>query len=134
VPREAVTRKLLQLHMESDHSACIYFLSKDAFLYYLPAFVALVVEEFEELDLLPFSLIWYFTGHLEPGADNADAKVQEVLSELTAREVDGLRWFAEFLRTHHEDAFVDGSLDRFDQVLESCASAREEASSKGAPN
>ena len=122
VPREAVTTRLLTLEMAADCSACIHFLSPDAFLYYLPSFISLVVEDFERLDLLPFTLVWYFTRHLDEDWGHPNPRALAVLAELTPREADGLRWFADFLHTHHEEAFTDGSLDRLDQVLETCPS------------
>ena len=135
VPRDAVTARLLHLEMESDCSVCIHFLSKDAFLYYLPAFISLVVEDFERLDLLPFTLVWYFTQHIDEGyGEDANPLSLAVLAELTPREADGLRWFADYMRTHHQEEFLDGSLDRLDQVLETCPSEKAPAAGMGARN
>lgn len=60
--RDEITLNVLINKYPGDYSAALFFMTEEALLYYLPQFMKLCLLHYEEVDVLPLSLLTLFAG------------------------------------------------------------------------
>ena len=60
--REDINVNSLSEEYPGDYSAILFFMTEEGILYYLPQFMKLCIQHYDEVDVLPESLIVLFAG------------------------------------------------------------------------
>jgi hypothetical protein len=79
-----------------DHSACLNFMSPAAFAYYLPTYMLLALERYEEADLAAEAAVAAFAPISIPGVEGLRARRRAALTAAQQQAVgEFLEWFTE---------------------------------------
>ena len=98
---EDVSLDVLRDEYDGDASACLCFMSPQAFWYYLPAYMLIAIDAYDEADVV---------GHAAVNALVADDLTRR--SGLTAPQRRAIVAFLEFMQDRHADDFLPGELER----------------------
>jgi hypothetical protein len=91
------------------HSAGIFFLTPEAYRFYLPAYLLAALLHYNQADTLPDSVVF----SLIPPSDAKDAQVyRRRLEGFTAAQRQVIRCFLEFQKEHHAQDDPLGDLDK----------------------
>ncbi|NOZ85134.1 MAG: hypothetical protein GXP49_02495 [Deltaproteobacteria bacterium] len=94
-----ITLKLLQDEYNCDGSACLAFMSPEAFRYYLPAYMIIGVTEYEEADLIGDAAIYA----LSPPQDNGLIESwSQKISVFSEKQKEIIAKFLQFMHENYE--------------------------------
>jgi hypothetical protein len=98
-----ITLDALLAGYNGDASACLNFMTPEAFRYYLPAYLFIAIDRFKESDVIPYSVVWKLTAPEHPGPD-----MDWFLSRVEGLSLEQRRViieFLQFMRTAHAEHF-----------------------------
>lgn len=84
-----------------DPSACLGFMTPQAFRYYLPAYLLVSIDNLPESDVTPETTVWALTAPETPGPD-MDRFVAR-MDGLTKRQAQAIKSFLEFRKAEYAD-------------------------------
>ena len=91
------------------HSAGIFFLTPEAYRFYLPAYLLAAVLHYDQVDTLPDSVVF----SLIPPSDARDVEAyRQRVEGFTATQRQVIRCFLEFQKQHHSQDDALGDLDK----------------------
>lgn len=99
-----INYKRLNHDYEMDPSACLSFMSDQAYRYYLPAFLLLCLESYDEADIIVNNVI-YSLSPPEDSHSNAMKKFLSRMSEFTLEQKTSIRSFLEYIQELHGNDF-----------------------------
>ena len=101
---EAISWADLSENYPGDPSACLGFMTTEAFSYYFPAYLLIATEHYDDSDTIPSVMIF----KLQFPTDELDrAKFLEWVSSLSDSEKRSVRSFLYFMQSHHSDDFLN---------------------------
>ena len=89
----------LNREYSQDPSACLGFMTPQAFRYYLPAYLLISIDNFTESDVIPEATVWKLTAPEHAGSDMD--RFMERMEGLTKKQVQAIRTFLEFWKAEH---------------------------------
>jgi hypothetical protein len=95
----------------ADASACLTFMSPEAFRYYLPAFLLVLVENFQEADVLVETVISSITPRRDQSKPALVEFVRLRLEGFTPEQREAIRLFLEYMKREHGQEYLFGELD-----------------------
>jgi hypothetical protein len=95
----------------ADASACLTFMSPEAFRYYLPAFLLVVAESFDEADLLVQTVVSSITPRRDQSNRALVEFVRKRLEGFTSEQREAIRLFLEYMKREHAQEYLFGELD-----------------------
>lgn len=100
---EEITAKTLQEDYRGDGS-CLAFMSDEAFIYYLPAYMVIAIQEYEEADVIADSAVFALS---PPKGDIAHLRPwwQERVAGFTKRQREAILLFLQFMHEHHKEDY-----------------------------
>lgn len=101
--------KEIPLDVLRYHSSAIFFLTPEAYRFYLPAYLIAGSVNYDEADVIPDSVVFSIT----PPSDERDFDdYRRKMEGFTPLQRKALRSFLEFLKKHHAEDFPLGELDK----------------------
>lgn len=96
---QQITLKSLQDEYNGDGSACLCFMSSEAFRYYLPAYMIIAINEYLEADVIRDSAIYA----LSPPADNDLIESwNEKISNFSDKQKEAIIKFLQFIHENYK--------------------------------
>ena len=99
------------LHEEyiGDESACLFFMTREAIAYYAPAFMLICLEQYEDADLIPDTVISVLT---TPTIGNEDCHaLTRWAANFDDRQRMAIDSFLKHMRKKHPEDFGDQMMD-----------------------
>lgn len=100
----------LDLEFLRYHHASLFFLTPEAYRYFLPAYLRVSVLSYRKADLIPGSVLYSLTPPADPGPDK-DEFLSRVAT-LSQGQKRVIRRFLEYLRDAHRGGFLRGEINR----------------------
>ena len=103
-----ITAQLLWSEYIGDGSACLSFMSPQAFVYYLPTYMTIAINEYEHADVIADSAIYALTPEKE---EDLKDWWKERISVLNSKQIICIISFTKYMLENHEDDYLEDSLN-----------------------
>ena len=91
-----------------DGSACLSFMNPKAFKYYLPAYMTIAINEYDQADVVADSAIFALLPNKE---GDLEGWWSERIRTLDSKQTSCVILFIDYMLKNHKDDYLDNSLD-----------------------
>lgn len=106
---EDVDLGALRDQYRGDGSACLYFMSAEAFRYYLPSYMVIALEDYDDADVVGQAAVNALTPTTNPSLAGDEAVRYDGFTRPQRRAIVA---FLELMQHRHGDDFLLGELER----------------------